>query len=72
MVVALIIYMVLVVIAIVLGQFRDDISRIKSDVKFIFEKGNLAHQLLMSFIIPIALPLTIPYSIRNIQKRRKK
>ena len=64
--------MVLVVIAIVLGQFRDDISRIKSDVKFIFEKGNLAHQLLMSFIIPIALPLTIPYSIRNIQKRRKK
>jgi hypothetical protein len=66
----LIVYVVLVVTAVVLGQFRDDAPKIKSDVKFIFEKGNTSHKLLMIVLIPLTLPLTIPYSLRNIQKNR--
>lgn len=70
--VGLIIYGALVLLAVILGQFRNDITQIKKDVKFIFEKGNPSHKMLLWALIPLTLPFTIPYTIRNIRNRRKK
>lgn len=72
MIIGLIIYVILMLLAVTLGQFRTDIAQIKSDIKFIYDKGNPSHKMFMSVLIPLTLPFTIPYTIRNIRNKTKK
>jgi hypothetical protein len=64
------VYIGLIITAAFLAQFRSDYERIKADVLFIYRKGSKFHKLVMFVILPMALPFTIPYTIRNINKQK--
>lgn len=66
------VYIGLILIAAFLAQFRSDYERIKSDVLFIYRKGSKTHKIVMFILLPMALPFTIPYTIRNINNHKPK
>lgn len=66
----MIIWLVLAIIGVGLMYARTDVSKVKSEAHFIMTKGTFIHKITYLIIAFLLLPLTIPYSLKQLFKRK--
>lgn len=57
------------ILSMILISFRSDVNSIRKDVKLLFRRRLFLWSIIFVLLIFIALPLTVPSSIKNIVKR---